>query len=252
MLNNEEFLAMMPDGTMGHVKISVQPRMLTQEIIKTFASKAVRKVHNAFPTRSGSPATIHLAGNEVFVSCYLYKINIRTSFQLGSDKLLRPVFLDKNTPDDKKEKLLMMNGEWAPPETMRVMFAARIKEWGSTRPRSHHDHGCFLIAWDALNRARRLPLPNLYDTLALCTGQFDGSSSNLAGAFDLALEQFENSEWNQDLFTDDRSRGANELMKFRATEGGMESVEFDHTWEYYCPIQSTSVIEILNPAIKAS
>lgn len=246
----ESYIRLNPDGSAQYVCVDTNDRDITTDLINLMGSKAARKCPNAFRIKDAICGMI-INGAETYCYTRLRSLELRTSFKLYSDKIMRPVFLHSNTPSSAKDENPIFQARWQVPETMHLLFAARIQNPASTNPYSYHSKACYLVAFDDSRRAFQLPLPNLYDGCDLCMGQFEGAGDSCASAFARAYDQLASSSWNTDLFDMDKASACDALFHFKPTKedilGVVHPAGFD--WSKFCKKRATPTLETLSQII---
>jgi len=238
----ERFIKLKEDGTLEFVKMITEPRNINQAIIDRLGGKQIRYLKRAF-TVGERQCGLVLSLNECHVFAFMESITINTAYKLWPDKLLRPVFLGSRETSLEHP---IIPAVWPIPLSMKLIFAAKVENFNSDTPKATT---CYLMAVDTQKRFWRLPLPNLYDDLKMCMGQFDGVAHNAQQCFSLALSQMDQAQWNADLLDIDREAGSQHMFRFNPTETGVDPVPFEGDWTIHCKKVSTAITELIGGAL---
>lgn len=246
-MKEDSYVRFNSDGSVEHVTETRSNRNLTADVIARIGSNVTRHVPNAF--KSGDDRVgILVNGAELYTYKFMRVLNINSSFKVGEDKRLRPIYLshaDKRTNPDLYPQFV---GKWLVPSNMRLMFACKV-QGESDIVNIGYKSACFLIAWDD-KQARRLPLPNLYDNCYMCMGEYNGRTLCIEDSFARAVEQLEKSEWNSDLLEDSRQKGSDVMFQFVPhNDQGMIPMPCPATWRDVCPVAGNAAFEILANAL---
>lgn len=246
MAEETRYLRFNPDGTSQYIVVTSLDRDLPAELMKQFGQSVQRTVRNVF-ANGGVPFSLTVTRNECYVYATLSELVIASHYKLGKDKILRPQFIDK---DSDSKDLPLFPARWKVPGNMRLVFASRIKYYKTATPKTVHDAGNWLMAFDDQMRVWKLPLPNLYDDSSLCMGTFAGVANDIQSASRLAFEQLIKSDWNSHLMN-----GANEhsdaMFKFKPGEKEVECIPFTGDWTKHCPMKvATAVTALITEAIR--
>ena len=244
MSKERNYLSLNEDGTLEHVYESRSPRSLSDDLLAKISNKVVRCQHNVFRLDDISCGLI-TTENELYAFRFLKELKLNSLFEVGADKLLRPVFMNQVDQRMHAEKYPRFTASWRVPDSMRLMFAAKVFVESIRAPYTSSSHACYLIAWCNDRKAFRLPLPNLFDNCDVCTGNFDGTGTCIQSAFAAACTQMEKAEWNSDLLDAAWERGSDTMFRFKPEADGMASVAFEGNWKELCPKVATATTEIL-------
>lgn len=247
-MKEDSYVRFNADGSVEHVTETRSHRSLTADVISKIGSVAIRHVPNAF--KSGDDqAGILVSNAEMYAYKFMKVLNINSSFKVGEDKRLRPIYLNREEKAANPDLYPQFVGQWLVPPIMRLMFACKVQNEYSY-VHIGYKSACFLIAWDAEKRARRLPLPNLYDNCYMCMGEYSGKSSTVSGSFDKAVEQLDKSKWNSDLLESSRMSGSDAMFQFAPdADAGMVPLPCPANWKDFCPVAGNASFEILSNAL---
>lgn len=207
--------------------ITEQDIEILPNIVDHFASAVVRHIHDALPMKAilpeadGNVSMVALPGHQTVWSMRLTKLPLKTNYQ-SKDGVLWPVFDDSTSP--------MLTMDWTPPANMGLVLAVTLS--GEKLPVMQH-----LVAFDlATNRSYRLPLSNLYEDCKLCHGKYPGKPTTHLEALVLAINQFNNSNWNADLYNADASKRKNTkaLFSFKAEKDSFPQQPVAESWMNSC------------------
>lgn len=249
-MKERHYIQLGHDGSCEYVTEQRTQKNLSMDLIERIGSKAPIHLPNLFES-SGDSAGIIRDNTQMFAYKFMTTLKLNCTFKITGESILRPIFINEDERLKSGDAYPQFVAEWKVPETMRLMFAAKVN------PNSHpiwrfmtnYNHGCMLIAWSG-KVAYRLPLPNLYDNCDMCTGKFEGIGKTVAGAFQRAVDQMEKSSWNSDLLEEVRQRNADELFQFKPMpDGTMQSIPYVKDWKVLCPTAGNTNIEILGGAL---
>lgn len=238
------YLRINSDGKTQCVREVVSEVDISETIINRLSENLTIKVPNAFVSRKLN-VNMTISNKECVLHCILPGLVIASPFSLHDDGILRPVFISRS---ELTNELIQAKLYWKTPNTMQLIFAARVRKmpdgvgWAAV-PKQN-----FLIAYDPERRAYRMPLPNIYEDCTICTGDFSGVDSSLSGVFEKCMTQFENSGWNADLMGGRRSL-ADKIFMWKPTEDKSDFVQlpinediFD--WRTTCQKVSTATTNL--------
>lgn len=244
----KQYVSLNSDGSVEYVTEQRSHRNLNGDIIAKIGSLAVRHTPRVF-MQEENPVGILASDAELFAYMFTKTLKINCTFKVNADKTLSPIYLNKDGKAGNPNRYPQFIAQWKVPESMRLMFAAKVSYMGS-QSLIGYKSACLLIAWDSAKRARRLPLPNLYDNCYMCMGEYNGLGKNIQESFAKAVGQLDMAEWSSDLLTNDRLEGSDAMLKFKPAEGGdMESIPFTENWASLCPTAGGPLIEILGDAL---
>ena len=123
--------------------------------------------------------------------------------------------------------------EWTPPKDMRLVFLM------CTQPLDRRtcikNGSAHLFAFSGDGNTWRLPLGNIYDDCHLCLGTEEFLDETHMGVLSKTLTQFENSNWNQDLWGEiDKIRNTQALFRFKAVNDGNTQIPTEKHWTQFC------------------
>lgn len=241
---NDRYIRLNPDGTSNLVTIKSEPREIAESIIEKFGKDVTRILKRAFPTPNGV-AHIIQTDTETFCVARLSRITLLSHYE-NEKEILTPVFIKDDAPGAKDHPVMPL--VWEAPETMVLLFAARILNTTemNEHPMTHPDQNCYLIAYNSKKQAFLLPLPNLYQDCAICMGRFNGTADSAAQAFVLAMQQFEKSSWNSDLVDSDMTANSKKMFRFKAGEKETTAIPLAGDWTKLCNKVSTPVTELIS------
>jgi hypothetical protein len=190
----------------------------------------------AFPCpETGGTASLLFTMTERYAVARLSNIKLNCHFRLIGDKVLVPVFKEKDDDND----YIAAAPLWKVPEDMVLLFASRIYNHTDLKhkPATSPDQSNWLIAYDKDKRAYKLPISNVYDDCAVCMGSFEGVAPTVSEAFSMALNQFNASDWNADLAGG--TGNSDSLFRFKTKKDETESLEPSEHWTKLCTVIST-------------
>lgn len=128
-------------------------------------------------------------------------LTIRAPFAMLEGGLV-PSFGSKNDP--------LLKLEWPVPPSLNlnlvISTVADGGEWCCAKE--------WLLAFDENSAAWRLPLANLYEDASLCSGDWERTNPTSTGLLGVAIHQFVNSQWNQDLHDTGDMKKVQALIRF--------------------------------------
>lgn len=242
---SEKYIRFNANGTMQVVQEVVQELSVSSAILDRFSSKVHRRVKAAF-TIMDNPCSLIITDAECYAVVDLVSLRILSHYQVGNDKVLRPVFL--RASDGEEKGFPMFPADWLVPSNMRLRFAARIHEYNSDKPYTHYDHACYLLAYDNAGRCFRLPLPNLFEDGAMCMGKFDCRSDSIQSAMQSAVDQLARSDWNADLMSTYRQQCSDALFQFQPDNEAIKCIPFGGDWMRLSEKIVTPITDIIGGA----
>ena len=248
MNKEEHYVRFNTDGTVEHVIETRSYRNMTEDIAAKLTAGATKHIKKVF-MHDGTAVGLISTNTEMFAYKFLSVLKLNSSFKILADKTLRPIFLSSAEKTSLHPQFV---GQWVVPQSMRLMFAAKIKKApDESYMYAESKNACLLIAWDEAKRPRRLPLPNLYDNCYMCMGEYNGRGPTICDAFTAAANQMDKAEWNSDLLNESRVSGADHMFQFKPSEDGlsMASMAVSPSWINICPVGSTSHTDLLSGAL---
>lgn len=201
---------------------------LNESISSDFAQGVRRKVDRLFDMSNvKSPDSYGLIGfscnrdDSAVWSVEVKKLPMECPWDSSKDGVLGPAFESKDHP--------VLALKWTVPANMRILLVVVVTKLpegffaASTQ---------FVVAVDQQKRMYQLPLSNLYIDMKLCHGiRVSAQHKCSYNALMDALNQFEKSRWNADLFHDNPARlNATQLFRFKATEKGFDQLPPTSNW----------------------
>lgn len=159
--------------------------------------------------------------NEYYWTVRFKKLPLRAPFRI-IEEFMVPQFDSKSDP--------VHDLQWECPLNMFLFVVMLVSQdvvnaWTCKK--------CWMVALDDKRIQWQLPLGNLYDDCAICTGVRSGFTDyNQMGAIDKMLTQIEKSEWNADLPKPlDRVHG---LFRYKVENSGFVQMPPAGTWQRHC------------------
>jgi hypothetical protein len=165
-------------------------------------------------------------GGDVWWTVPIRGLSLRAPFD-GRDGVLWPAF-DK--PDMPQFEM-----RWAPPEDMKLVLGIGVTDLGV--------HSMVLVAFNDAGDAWRLPLSNVYDNGSLCWGRTAIQGDTMLHCLREAVECFEKSSWNSDLYAERTLEHTKLMFSFKANGEKFEQVPAPKIWTSICEKVSTKEIE---------
>lgn len=210
-------------------------------IVNQISAAVSRKTKKVMPMKIIDPENANdasltvLPGNTTVWSLPLVKLPLKTFYQ-SKDGTVFPVFDDTTSPQ--------LALEWVIPSNMFVVLAVQLDSRMDCLKQ-------YLVAFDANSRTYKLPLSNLYDDCALCSGIYKGKSANQVEALTNALNQLRNGEWQKDLYQGDAAnrRRTRDLFSFKVEEKGFSQIPHPKDWTALCDKVANDFVtsNIINP-----
>ena len=173
-------------------------------------------------------------------------INLRCEFRPITDEetkenLLAPKFAyNKDSTDVIMVKWPVMSDAKA--NTPNIYLLIQCVDNGIVSPGYQ-----YLIATDIKGNPYQLPMGNIYEHLQLCCGEYPANDNTHQGVIARAIEQFETSKWNTDLYHSGQEKATNDFFRFRPLREGFEALPIKGDWTKVCEkrsVQQTSYIVI--------
>lgn len=159
--------------------------------------------------------------------------------RLNKIKMLAPFALDANIMYpvfDGVHPIAKL--EWNVPPSMALYLGIYVDQ-NSCCIEQH------LVAVDSTRQSWRLPISNLYADCRLCAGRFDGAGEDMIDLAKTCLDQFNNSPWNRDLYTDstaDAREKTRKMFSFTVEADKVTSNQPPSNWTSLCDKVSTEHI----------
>lgn len=237
---SERYIKIGEDGKVSSVLVESSDRTITPENLSLMAGKVPVRIRKAFSIDESPCDLVSIVGT-VYASIRLHHLPIRSSFYLGQDGIMRPLYRpSSDTGTDNP----VITASWTVPPDMKLVFASRLYARNDGKWSTSGDHANLLVAWHS-GRSYLLPMPNLFDNGDVCTGEFEGLGGSIQEAFAKALAQFKQSSWNTDLLDVHRDEGSDALFLFKLTKEGLETIPMTVDWVPFCKKISSSVIEAI-------
>lgn len=202
-----------------------------ESIVNSLSANVDRIVKFAFQTRDPS-MMVHLraCADANYWTVEMPRIVLRTSFKMDRDHLV------PNFSGDGIDMPLF----WTPPSSCKLAFMVIEKMRTSS---SRWLNFAYLFAINSDNRCYRLPLANIYADCKLCLGEFESTGATSHAVILKALDQFDKSEWNSDLWRQDEN-GAHTMAMFRFKPEGDNFVQvMPENWTALCQKVATPMCE---------
>lgn len=196
------------------------------DLIKKAAQQLPYDVRNVSMSMHGKPVHLHAFEDNVVLYTRLPAVRFRTSWRLYDEgKKIFPNWA--SSAEDIKANLA-----WVPPEDCAVWFITAYK------PRQDYKTAVFAGAWLVAVRKGdakfyRLPVGNLNDACNICMGGAfrSNESAPYADRMNSELKQFEESEWNADLW---RGTEATSQAMFSFSSDGQKQLPVAERWWEMC------------------
>jgi hypothetical protein len=210
-MKKEIEVILQPNGRAVRRTVIEEDTNIADAVATQLAAEAKKVLRNAF-SMDGLKVNLLIGGNEAYAMVKLPKLKLLCPWFVTESHMATPNFCsgsDGNPP---------LPVYWPVPADMKLVFAARVYNAGTEQPSTRADQSCYLVSFDAGNNGWALPLPNLYADGAVCMGQFDGKAGDIQSAFALAYAQFQQSQWNSDLFGETKAQNAAKLFAFKVVD----------------------------------
>ena len=200
-----------------------------QTVLDALTDEMTRSLRNALTIPDWGLAHANVGLIDTIWSVPIDRIPLNARFRLINDVLV-PAFASSTD--------IEMPLVWHAPKEVRLVFVIRT-EFAKDCLKID---GNWLFACDQDNRGYRLPLPNLHDDCAICTGDFKSSYDSAQAGIIASLEQFNKSKWNSDLMrTIEQSQ---KFFRFRPTNETFETLPIQaDDWTTLCDKVSTAIME---------
>lgn len=226
-MKTETLFNVTPQGV-ERVEITRTTIDVGQQIAEQFASGVIRKVDRVAYI-GGSFGFSGMATNkcdEIWWTVQVVKLVINAPF-IVIDDVVSPSF-DGTGPSVRLE--------WEVPETIRL----RLSVCTITNRHGINAGDQYLHAFDSVGIAYRLPVSNVYEDCRVCSGKFNSESSSHAESLKLALDQFERSPWNIDLYgaSDKERKNTQRMFRFKPDKDKFEQLPMmigsNYHWTSLC------------------
>lgn len=148
-------------------------------------AKSPRRLANLDDIPNWGRVGVTTVGAHNFYTVWINRIPMNARFRL-LEGVMVPQFNSSTDP--------LMTLVWDPRHLdLKLKMLIRITREGNADV-------VWLFAYDSQGKAWRLPLANVYEDCKLCTGQYDSYSDTHLGVVRKVLTQFEQGNWNKDLW----------------------------------------------------
>lgn len=226
------------DGNgLQELTLQMRPLAIDDKVINSLSESVTRQVHRVFLVpETQTYVSMKVSGSMVGLTIPLLHIQLRCPFLMNDKKELYACFnAGKPAPN--------LSLKWEVPNTMKLSIVlllsgtySNIQKHYLVAEHSSEDRILF-----------RLPLPNLDEAAGLCAGKYQLNYSDYLSAARAAVNQFNNSAWNTDLY----GRGAHDetgpaqLFKFKPKgEAEMEQINDLGDWRKVSTTVSDSTLEM--------
>lgn len=223
-------IVLKPDGSLIRRSSVETPIAAPDALIERLSAKASCVIADVFSIQ-GQPAHAKQVDGRTYVTVDLQQIPMRNYWELDGKKF-RPRFVQEGAP--LPETYIDTTIIWLPPSGMRLKFLVLLNTGTRDGKTEWVVENAYFAAVDVENRTWRLPLPNIFNDLRCCTGNFDNKATDLRGAVDKVVSQFFNSRWGSHLTENHDSTQTEALFSFEPVNGVKQSVPFTGDWTKYC------------------
>lgn len=212
---------------------------------KLYSVKEPIKVPSVFMLPNYGPVGMCFNPNEgaTYWSIPIPFINLRCEFRAIENqqhgKIMVPKFIyDKTSTEVIQIRWdVRMDGSGYQPRI--VLLIQNIIDGGMVWTQQQ-----WLFAFDRRNNVFQLPLANLYEHLQLCCGKYDSHSPTQLECVQKAVEQFENSQWNSDLYDTGIEERTIKFFRFKPKKDGFEVLGIQsEDWTKLCTKRSVTFTE---------
>lgn len=217
------------EGSFYQETIQTREIILNNDIITRFAQEQVIKVPAMFSSiqvGEGLVSTIGMSckGRVMAFSLRMSEMPVRAKFTIKGGFLV-PDF----TGDEASSTFHM---RWAVPSNLRLYLMVTMQVGKLVAGDQ------FLVAVDDQGRMYRLPTTNVYSDCRLCSGRFESSGLTCLDVLIKCWNQFQNSEWQQDLANHGGDNGmlySQQFFRFKPLEGdAFEQQPIPDDWQMLC------------------
>lgn len=191
-----------------------------------------RRTWNAFNSPAGP---VHVCTTDdnggAFLSVTLASLILRCTIEV-SEGIAVPTFQKEGSTVEL---------QWNPPADCQLVYVLYCPPDNGAPKNPKRIWAASVSHLFAFHRARpecfRLPLPNLFADCRICTGTGDYAGKTMQDLFLVALDNFQQAQWNSDLLDGDNRQGIaprreemKTLFRFRPTGSGFEPLPSETPW----------------------
>ena len=217
------------NGTLTERTIRERDLMAEADVVDELTANVTRSQRNVLPVPGWGLAHANVGVHDTLWTVPIDRLPLKARFRLINGVLV-PMFASLTD--------LEMPLVWQSPPDVRLMFVVR------TEPATNGVEvgGNWLFAFNRENKGFRMPLPNLHDDCAICTGDFGTSYDSAQAGIIASLEQLNKSKWNSDLMrTIEQSQ---KFFRFRPTNETFATLPIETTdWTTLCEKVSTAIMD---------
>lgn len=226
------------DGNgLQELTLQMRPLAIDDKVINSLSESVTRTIMYAFQVpECDTYASLKVSGSIVGITIPLTYIQLRCPFLMNDKKELYACFdASKSAPN--------MSLKWVLPDSMKLSMVLLVS--GTYANIQNH----YLVAESGKQDGvlYRLPLPNLYENAALCSGKYQLTYNDYLSAARAAVNQFNNSAWNTDLYGRGKydQTGPAQLFKFKPKgETEMEQINDLDDWRKVSTSFSDATLEM--------
>ena len=225
------------DGKLLREDVSSREIAITPEIVNSISASMMVPIPGVIVHPRWGQINLNVESNgKCWWAVGLKALTLRCSYKVGKDGVAFP---DLGSVSSKDEPVLTR--EWVTPEDMRLMFFMTTYNRGGTFEKNGY---AYLFAFDCFKQTWRLPIGNLFDDCHLCLGKEDFYADSHLAVLSDTLDQFSNSEWNNDLWTQsDKMMKTQNLFRFKPGNETFTQLPSVNHWTHYCYKVSVALSE---------
>jgi hypothetical protein len=217
------------NGTITERTINERDLKAEGEVLDSLTADVTRTQRNVMQIPGWGMAHANISLGDTIWSVPIDKLPLKARFRVING-ILVPMFASQND--------LEMPMVWQAPKEIQLVFVVRT----TSEEDGVFVAGNWLFAFNQDRNGYRLPLPNLHDDCAICTGQFKHQYESGQQCLAASLEQFSQSKWNSDLMrTIEQSQ---KFFRFRPTNETFETLAIEAAdWTTLCEKVSTAIMD---------
>ena len=227
-LSRAEFV-LSTDGKIIKRTITETEKELTAEALNSLTKQQVVHWPRLFIHPDIGAINAGISKNTMTLTAQLGKIRIKTNYT-AREGIVSPA------SDRKYEPVFDLS--WTPPADLKLFFVVEL----DTRNNFIAAH---LPAIGEEKRCYRLPLGNLYETGGICLGKEFGSADSALSLFHEAFDQFDKSQWNDDLQNSEDIINVRKIFRFQAVNAGFEQLEAAVPWQQICQVIDPPILNFI-------
>lgn len=227
-------------GEFKRIDFSIASLGQQDALLKEISGSIPTTILGAF-TLGDNVCNVQVKGQNFIVWTELDKLEVNTIYApVASTGEFYPVFKKSAAKDTLETN---MTQTWLPNQLkLRLFFVVNFRYDPVRKTYYCESQSCFLIGKkEETTKIIRPPLPNVYDSGALCMGNFNLSEPLLMVAFGKAMTHLHNSQWNNDLLEGLAMEDIRKMFTFKDNKHQPPPARFDIAKVSRCQVINNQV-----------